>query len=165
MSGPGPAPLVVNGWSLFSHSLFLDQIAELEATVTELRRRDPAGYHGKNPTKRLAAILKLTTETIPADPTLPAYRQGDTLGTAHRHWFRAKFFQQYRLFFRYDSASRIIVYAWVNDDATRRAYDSRTDVYRVFKGMLDSGQPPGDWDALLAEARREDLPARRDKSG
>ena len=33
---------------------------------------------------------------------------------------RAKFFQQYRLFFRFHQASRIIVYAWVNDADTRR---------------------------------------------
>ncbi len=32
-----------------------------------------------------------------------------------------------------------------NDDTTLRAYDSRTDAYRVFKGMLEDGNPPGDW--------------------
>lgn len=36
------------------------------------------------------------------------------------HWFRAKFFQQYRRFFRYHQASKIIVYAWVNIEATLR---------------------------------------------
>jgi hypothetical protein len=34
---------------------------------------------------------------------------------------RARFFQQYRLFFRYHRASRIIVYAWVNDEHAKRA--------------------------------------------
>lgn len=48
------------------------------------------------------------------------------------HWFRAKFFQQYRLFFCYHQASKIIVYAWVNIEATLRAYDSKTDAYQVF---------------------------------
>jgi toxin YhaV len=41
----------------------------------------------------------------------------------------------------------------VNDDTTLRAYDSRTDAYRVFKGMLEDGDPPSDWKALLASVR------------
>jgi toxin YhaV len=49
----------------------------------------------------------------------------------------------------------VIVYAWVNDDDTKRAYESSDDAYRVFRKMLESGHPPGDWDQLLAEARTE----------
>jgi hypothetical protein len=45
-------------------------------------------------------------------------RAGGALGDGYRHWFRAKFFQQYRLFFRYHASSKVIVYAWVNDEAT-----------------------------------------------
>jgi toxin YhaV len=48
------------------------------------------------------------------------------------HWFRAKFFQQYRLFFRYHRESRIIIYAWVNDEESKRAYESASDAYRTF---------------------------------
>ena len=58
----------------------------------------------------------LTFAVIPQDFTLREYRQGSTLGDKHKHWFRAKFFQQYRLFFRYHAESKIIVYAWVNDE-------------------------------------------------
>ena len=49
------------------------------------------------------------------------YRKGGTLGDEHKHWFRAKFFQQYRLFFRYHGPSKVIVLAWVNDEDTKRA--------------------------------------------
>ena len=146
-------PLAVNGWTLFAHPLFLDQLESLAAQVERLKTRDPAGYRGKNATKRLAAIVKLALEVIPQDPARAEYRQGDTLGAARRHWFRAKFFQQYRLFFRYHQASRIIVYAWVNDADTRRAYESADDAYRVFRPMLEGGHPPEDWHALLAEAK------------
>ena len=45
--------------------------------------------------------------------------------------------------------------AWVNDEATRRAYESSDDAYRVFRKMLESGHPPDDWSRLLAEARAE----------
>lgn len=150
---PEQPPLVVNGWTLFAHPLFLDQLERLAAQVERLKARGPAGYRGKNATKRLAAIAKLALEVIPQDPARAEYRQGDTLGAARRHWFRAKFFQQYRLFFRYHQAARIIVYAWVNDADTRRAYESADDAYRVFRRMLESGHPPEDWIALLAEAK------------
>ena len=73
----------------------------------------------------------------------------------NKHWFRAKFFQQYRLFFRYHAATKVILYAWVNDEDTKRAYESGDDAYRIFRKMLESRQPPDDWDRLLAEARAE----------
>ena len=75
------------------------------------------------------------------------------MGGDHRHWFRAKFFQQYRLFFRYHAPSQMIVLAWVNDEDSKRAYESSDDAYRVFRKMLESGHPPDDWDQLLAEAQ------------
>ena len=150
-----PKPLVINGWSIFAHPLFLDQIESLESQVEAQRRKDSVNYLKKNASKRLAAIFKLAFEVIPQDPTLSAYRQGSTLGAHHKHWFRAKFFQQYRLFFRFHSQSRIIVYAWVNDEASKRAYSSKTDAYRVFERMLASGRPPNDWNALLAQAKAE----------
>ena len=152
-SRPVEPPLVVNGWTLFAHPLFLDQLESLAAQVERLKARDPAGYRGKNATKRLAAIVKLALEVIPQDPARAEYRQGDALGAARRHWFRAKFFQQYRLFFRYHQASRIIVYVWVNDADTKRAYESADDAYRVFLRMLGRGRPPENWNALLAEAK------------
>lgn len=151
MSSAGKA-LVVNDWTVFAHPLFVAQLQALTDQVTALQAKDPQGYTRKNATKRLAAIRQLALEVIPQDPTRPEYRQGNTLGDAHRHWFRAKFFQQYRLFFRFHAASRIIVLAWVNDEDTRRAYESSDDAYRVFRKMLDSGHPPGDWDELLAQA-------------
>ena len=49
----------------------------------------------------MAATANLAFEVIPQDPSRTEYRQGNTLGADHRHWFRAKFVQQYRLFFRY----------------------------------------------------------------
>ena len=92
---------------------------------------------------------------IPQDPARGDYRQGGTLGHEHKHWFRAKFFQQYRLFFRYHAQAKVIVYAWVDDEDTKRAYERADDAYRVLRKMLDCGRPPSDWDRLLAEARAE----------
>ena len=41
--------------------------------------------------------------------------------------------------------SRWVVYAWVDDDDTKRAYEISDDTYRVFRNMLQSGHPPDDW--------------------
>ena len=156
MSTDKTAPLVIHGWTVFVHPLFLAQIEALILQVESLKQKDPAGYVKKNASKRLAAITKLAFDVIPQDPTRPEYRQGGTLGDAHKHWFRAKFFQQYRLFFRYHAAAKVLVFAWVNDDDSKRAYESSDDAYRVFRKMLEGGHPPDDWDMLLTEARAED---------
>ncbi|WP_082766388.1 type II toxin-antitoxin system YhaV family toxin [Paramesorhizobium deserti] len=55
---------------------------------------------------------------------------------------------RFRLFFRYDTSAKIIIFAWVNDETTLRTYGAKTDAYKVFKGMLDDGNPPDDWAAL-----------------
>lgn len=148
-------PLVVNGWTLFAHPIFLDQLDALAAQVEAFKRKDPAGFGKKNATKRLAAIAKLAFEVIPQDPTRAEYRQGSTLGDEHKHWFRAKFFQQYRLFFRFHAQAKVFVFAWVNDEDTKLADESADDAYRVFRRMLGNGRPPSDWSQLLAEARAE----------
>lgn len=148
-----PSPLIVSGWTIFAHPLFLDQVQALTDEVKALQQKDPQTYRNKKAAKRLAAILKLAYEVIPQDPTLAIYRQGTTLGENHKHWLRAKFFQQYRLFFRYHETSKIIVYAWVNDDNTKRAYESKDDAYRVFSKMLKQGRPPDDWESLIKEVK------------
>jgi toxin YhaV len=155
MSDSGAPPLVVNGWTIFAHPLFLNQLEALIQQVEALKQKDPASYVKKNATKRLAAIAKLAFEVIPQDPGRVEYRQGNTLGDQHKHWFRAKFFQQYRLFFRFHAQSKLIVYAWVNDEDTKRAYERGDDAYRVFRKMLEGGDPPDGWDQLLAQARAE----------
>ena len=152
MSAAKPAPLVIHGWTVFAHPLFLAQLETLERQVETFKQKDPSGYTKKNASKRLAAITRLAFDVIPQDPARPEYRQGSTLGDGHKHWLRAKFFQQYRLFFRYHAQSRVIVYAWVNDEDSKRAYDSSADAYRVFGKMLESGHPPDDWKQLLAQA-------------
>ncbi len=148
------AAIIVNGWTLYTHPLFIEQYELLAKKVVAFKVNDPKGYIKKNDTKRLAAIHKLAYYVIPQDPTKSDYRQGKTLGDKNKHWFRAKFFQQYRLFFRYDIQSKVIIYTWVNDDNSKRAYESKTDAYKVFAKMLKSGNPPDSWDDLLKAAKK-----------
>lgn len=146
--------LSVNGWTLLAHPLFLSQLEKLTLAVETLKAKKPESYAQSANTKLLAALYRLTFETIPADPTSTAYRQGLTLGPDYKHWFRAKFGSgRFRLFFRYDTASKIIIYAWVNDETSLRTYGAKTDAYHLFKSMLNDGNPPDDWPTLLAHAQ------------
>lgn len=141
--------MIVNGWTLLFHDAIVSQLRNLAEAAGRARRAEPQGYRGNANVKLLAAIAKLVFEVIPSDPGRPEYRLGNTLGEAYRHWFRAKFFGRFRLFFRYDSRARIIVYAWVNDERTLRQRGGRSDPYEVFRHMLASGNPPNDWAALV----------------
>ncbi len=154
MDNRDEVPPRIHGWRIYAHPLFLDQLNALINEVETLRRRDPQGYRSSNASKRLAAIARLMLHDIPRDPSRKEVQQGSTLGAAHRHWRRAKFFQQFRLFFRFHSRSRLIVLGWVNDTNTKRAYGGKTDAYRVFQSMLASGQPPDNWEEILQDATR-----------
>lgn len=146
-------PTIIDGWTLYEHPAFSNEVKQLEAEVAKLRKKDPYGYKKKTPTKKLAAITKLISVTIPNDPSAPEFRQGRTLGPNNKHWFRAKFFQQYRLFFRFSIKEKVIIYGWVNNDNSKRAYGSKTDAYATFKKRLSQGNPPSDWDELLAACK------------
>nr|WP_294554159.1 type II toxin-antitoxin system YhaV family toxin [uncultured Rhodopila sp.] len=143
-----------HGWTLFATPLFVDQVEKLIDASERARRSDPVKWQSNASVKLLATLMTLVLERIPRDPLAPDFRQGNTLGAEHRHWFRAKFAaNRFRLFFRADSASRIIVYAWVNDRDTLRKAGASTDPYALFSGMLKRGNPPGGWPALLAEGQ------------
>jgi toxin YhaV len=141
--------VVVNGWTLLFHACMTRQVRAMAEPALDALKSDPATAASNTHVKMLAAVAKLVLETIPEDPSRREYRQGDTLGAEYQHWFRAKFFQRFRLFFRYQTKSRIIVFAWVNDLATQRQSGGRNDPYAVFRAMLEKGNPPDDWDALV----------------
>lgn len=150
MSGDEPAVLRIHSWAIFVQPVFLAQLDALEQQVETLKQKDPIGYMKKNATKRLATITKLAFDVIAQDLTRPECRQGGTFVEDRKHWFRAKFFQPYRLFFRYHAQAKAIVYAWVKVEIAKRVYENSNDACRVFRRLLESGNPPDDWDQLLA---------------
>jgi len=93
--------MVVNGWRLYVHPLFHDQLIHLVEQVEALAKKNPAAYKEEAATKLLATINRLIREIIPRDPNAPEFRQGNTLGKDNRHSFRAKFHQRYRLSYRF----------------------------------------------------------------
>jgi len=141
--------MVINGWTLLFHDAIIGQLKSLADASERARKADPETFRGNANVKLFAALAKLVLEVIPADPARREFRQGNTLGDAHRHWRRAKFLGRFRLFFRYDSHARLIVYAWVNDERTLRQRGGRNDPYMVFQRMLASGNPPDEWTKLV----------------
>ena len=61
----------INGWIVLQHPLFEDQFNELQNLA--IRKKSI------NAQKRLAAVVKLITEEIPADPTHRNFRLGQAL--------------------------------------------------------------------------------------
>ena len=101
-----------HGWNLLFHQCFLEQTRKLHAAV---RRAQKRGDSANANVKLFERLSRLVLEAIPSAPGGTEYRLGNTLGDEHRHWRRAKIGRRFRLFFRYDTTSRVIIYAWIND--------------------------------------------------
>ena len=143
-----------NGWQLFVDPLIEGQLQTLTNRVESLRSTGPETYLEHPSAKLLATIHRYMTEIIPRDPNAPEFRQGNTLGADNRHWFRAKFHVRYRLFFRFSTKHKMIIYVWVNDEKSLRKAGSKTDPYSVFRSMLDSGNPPQNFERLLQRSKQ-----------
>lgn len=141
-----------NGWRLYAHPAFGDALEKLTNVVQRLKQQQPDTFAEHPKTKLLKRILDLILEEIPRDPNASEFQLGNTLGPAHRHWRRAKFLKRFRLFFRFSSAHRAIIYAWVNDETTLRKAGSPTDPYVIFSKRLQEGNPPDSWDELFHRA-------------
>ena len=130
-----------HGWTVLFHACLVEQLGRLSLAVKRLKAKDPQNYESNSNYKLFSALSRLMLETIPLDPGKDEYRQGTTLGPQWRHWRRAKVGRRFRLFYRYDSVTKVIVYAWVNDAETLRNAGSKRDLYEVFRRMLERGNP------------------------
>ena len=141
-------------WLLLAHPAFLSQLDASRLKINAAKDKAGSALLSNFAVKRHFALVRQITERIPQNPSSKEFRLGNTLGPKYKLWFRAKFLQQYRIFFRYSSMRNILVYGWVNDENTLRSYGSKTDAYVVFKKMLESGKVPNSWDELIAESKR-----------
>jgi toxin YhaV len=153
-AGTPAKPIEVNGWRLLFWSAFRERWDALVHAAGEARDADPDGSVHDPMVKFFHTVRDIVFKEVPANPDHPQYRQGKTLGASHTHWRRVKFHRRFRLFFRFHTASRTIIFAWLNDENTLRKAGSNSDPYAVFHRMLERGAPPSDWDALIAECER-----------
>ena len=171
------------GWTLLFHDGVVEQLERLHRAAERAKRADPKGFERNANVKLFQVLSHPIVEAIPSDPSRDEYRLGNTMGPAYRHWRRAKIGRRFRLYFRYDSKAKVIVYAWVNDEDTLRivrrvprgtgrplegeggalrslgvgvtSAGSKSDPYAVFKRMLDRGNPPDHCAALVAASRAD----------
>lgn len=142
-----------HGWNLLFHDCLIEQLQKLQAASQRAKAQDPQGFESNASFKLFNALSQLMLEAVPSDPNREEYRQGNTMGPAFRHWRRAKIGRRFRLFFRFDSKTKIIIFAWVNDENTLRSSGSKSDPYAVFQKMLQRGHPPDDWAALVSASK------------
>ncbi|MDP1537401.1 MAG: type II toxin-antitoxin system YhaV family toxin [Burkholderiales bacterium] len=109
-----------HGWNLLFHDCLIEQLRKLHTAVERAQAQDPQGFESNANVKLFKALSQLMLETVPGDPNREEYRQGNTMGPTFRHWRRAKIGRRFRLFFRFDSKTGIIIFAWVNDENTLR---------------------------------------------
>ena len=141
-----------NGWNLFQFKPFALRLKALTQDVASLAKSDPTGYKQHPKTKLLASVYRSITEKVPTNPADPAFRLGHTIGRQNGNWRRVKkgLPQRYRLFFMFATHPlQVIIYAWLNDEDSLRKEGSRTDVYEVFKRMLERGEVPSTIDELV----------------
>ncbi|PPB85074.1 toxin YhaV [Mycetohabitans endofungorum] len=122
-----------HGWNVLFHECLIEQLVKLHAATQRAQQQDPQGFESNANVRLLFdALSKLIFEAVPSDPNREEYRQGNTIGAEFRHWRCAKIGRRFRLFFRFDSKTRIIIFAWVNDENTLRSSGSKSDPYAVF---------------------------------
>ena len=144
-----------HGWNLLFHECISDQLKKLHTAAERAKLQNPESFETNANVRLFGALSKLLFDVVPSDPNREEYRQGNTMGTAFRHWRRAKIGRRFRLFFRFDSKTRIIIFAWVNDENTLRSSGSKSDPYIVFQRMLERGHPPDDWAALMVASQSD----------
>jgi toxin YhaV len=144
-----------HGWNLLFHICLIEQLRKLETAAARAKDNDPGGFTSNANVRLFNTLAHLIMDAIPSDPGHEKYRQGNTLGPSFRHWRRAKIGRRFRLFFRFDSIVRIIIFAWVNDQHTLRSAGSKTDPYAVFQKMLQRGNPPDDWEGLMTASKSD----------
>ena len=142
-----------HGWNLLFHEGLIEQLQKLQTAAQKAQTQDPQGFESNANVKLFNALAQLMLETVPSDPSRDEYRQGNTMGPAYGHWRRAKVGRRFRLFFRFDTKTKVIIFAWVNDENTLRSSGSKTDPYAVFQKMLQRGNPPDDWAALVSASK------------
>ena len=152
-----------HGWNLLFHDCIAEQLQKLCMAADRAKLNDPIGFSENANVKLFSALSKLILDGVPSDPARDEYRQGNTMGATYRHWRRAKIGRRFRLFFRFDSKTKVIIFAWVNDEQTLRTAGSKHDPYAVFAKMLSRGNPPDHWQKLMAASKSDWLATKKRK--
>jgi len=144
-------------WKRRYYILFYKRLKELYAYTLKLKEQDPENYHHNAIAKLFAHVIK-AIESISQDPTDSRYILGKSLGPKHKDWRRDKHDvpPRYRLFFKFFSSEKEIIFAWLNDAQTLRKEGSKSDPYVLFKRMLDRYEVPSDKEKLKENSHNQE---------
>lgn len=142
--------LVINGWTFLVWPAFDERWRGLLVAVARRRMTDPPGYARSPEARMLKALIEIIRDRIARDPNAADARLKGDLGA----WRRIRFFGRFRLFYRFDSATRTVILTWLTDAETLRKEGARTDPYLVFAKMLARGEVPSGWAELEAGSAR-----------
>ena len=146
-----------NDWEILFFPCFADRYYALIREVKELKSADPLTYKSHPKTKLLARLHNVIWDDVPSDPNHKKFMLGRTLGDEYKEWRRVKegLPPRYRLFFRFRSAIKVIIYVWLNDEFSLRKEGGKSDVYAVFKKMLQIETIPNDIDELIKSSQSQ----------
>lgn len=145
----------INGWSLYGHVIFIDDVNALLEDVEARVRANARAAAASQAYALLKCVMTSVRVRVPANPDHPEFRLGKTIGRGNTHWRRVKkgMPNRYRLFFQFLSkAPKSITYAWFNDETTLRKAGDKSDCYAVFKAHMAAGRIPNDYAQLKAGA-------------
>ncbi len=140
-----------HGWNLLFHEGLIEQLQKLQTAAKKAKAQDPQGFESNANLKLFNALAQLMLETVPSDPSRDEYRQGNTMGPAFRHWRRAKLGRRFRLFFRFDSKTRIIIFMAMMEAQTYLAKRQARADLNAFDAVMarTGGEPPREGDRIL----------------
>jgi hypothetical protein len=102
------------------------------------------------------ALMRLRPAGTRSGPNPEEYRRGNTLGAESRHWRHARVGRRYRLIFRFDSKTRSIIFAEVNDGdiGGGRASNMRPAALRRVKEVMPIRSKSGCQQVRRCRSRR-----------
>jgi toxin YhaV len=147
--------LKINGWEIFFLKIFYLQYSQLVKDVNKISQKHPNTYKSHPKTKLLASIQNSIKNDVPADPLHKKFMLSKSLENKYKEWRRVKqgLPPRYRMFFRFYSATKEIIFAWINSEGCIRKSGDKYDVYAIFKKMLDRGEIPKDYEQLIAQSK------------
>jgi toxin YhaV len=128
------------------YDLLRQEARRLQATLA------PDAYRRHPSVKLAAAVHRLVTEIVPQDPNRPAFQLAGNL-SQYRRAKKHGLPPRYRLFWIFSSQVKIVIFLYLNDEATLRKAGDRHDPYEVFERMVRRGEIGTDFTDNLAAVR------------
>lgn len=145
-------PGLIDGWRVLLHPLCARRYARLLGQARRLYLTLPPDEYHQHPTARLAAAVhRLVTAIVPADPDAPAFRRNGALGPfrcAAGHGLPPGA----RLCWTFSRQAQAIIFLYLHDGNSDDG--EQDDPYARFKALVQQGEISESFASNLAVWRR-----------